>query len=162
MRNGLGMLGLVLCLAAACGDDDGTAEVLACMPEGSCSCNEETRTCTCTGGSTCALEGASNVTLQCDGNAACHLDCGTDCDVICPGTTGCTSTIGDESTGTCQGTGECDFTCEADCTASCSGSSRCIVRCHDGSRCDLAECRDMEDCGGGVHACGGATCPPAM
>lgn len=150
-------------LFAACGDDDGgTAEVLMCTPEGACSCDEDTRTCTCTGGSTCALDGASDVTLQCDGNAACNLDCGMACEVICPGTTGCTSTIGDESSGVCQGTGSCDFTCEADCSVSCSGTSSCIVHCADGARCDRTECRGEVDCGGGVFTCGGATCPAMM
>ena len=79
---------LSLALLASCGGDD--TEVLECT--GTCTCDEDTRECSCEGGSDCAVEGADGVTFPCDGNARCDLSCGEDCVIECPGTSGCTAT----------------------------------------------------------------------
>lgn len=117
-----------LSIAVACGDDD--IEVLECT--GSCSCDQETRTCSCSGGTTCTIEGAKDITFKCDGNAACNLACGENCHVICPGTTGCTVTLGNNSTAECQGNAVCNYDCEGNCEAECGGASTCNVTCADG------------------------------
>lgn len=156
------VLSLILMVAGGavlvmCNDDDGGVAVLECV--GTCTCDEETRTCSCAGGTTCTIEGAENVTLTCDGNAACDLSCGVDCHVICPGTTGCVAEIGDDSTGECQGTAECDFTCLGDCQITCSGTPQCTVRCRDGFECTILACDgDVTDCGDGIQVCR-TTCP---
>jgi hypothetical protein len=149
--------GFVLLLAApaftACGDD---AEVIEC--DGTCSCDAETRTCSCAGGTECTLEGESDVTFTCDGNASCGLSCGDGCNIICPGTTGCTAEAGAGARFECQGNAECEFTCLADCAVHCSGASQCLVTCADEASCNLSDCRGSTDCGDGLFACGRA-CP---
>jgi hypothetical protein len=142
----------------ACGDDDedGGARILEC--DGNCTCNEDTRTCSCSGGTSCALEGEGNVTFTCDGNAACDLSCGSNCDIICPGTTGCTAEAGASASFECQGNAMCEFTCLADCSVLCQGAAQCLVTCDDTEPCDLDNCSNSTDCGNGVFACGRA-CP---
>ncbi|MFW6023353.1 MAG: hypothetical protein ACOC9O_01290, partial [Myxococcota bacterium] len=99
-RLGWTAAGLALSMAlglAGCGNDDG-AEVKECMPEDACTCTEGTERetqCSCTGGSTCTVDG-DNIEFACDGNAACGLNCGDDCLITCPGTTSCTVSTGDE------------------------------------------------------------------
>lgn len=140
----------------ACGDDDGDVEILACS--GTCMCDDDTRTCSCAGGTDCVLDGEGDVTFTCDGNASCGLSCGEGCDIVCPGTTGCVAESGAAATFVCQGTAECDFTCLDDCTVSCGGSTRCLVHCADEDTCDLSDCRGAVSCGDQTFACGRA-CP---
>ena len=141
----------------ACGDDDDDdVAVLQCS--GTCSCNNDTRTCSCSGGTNCVLEGEGNVTFICDGNASCGLGCGDDCNIVCPGTTGCTAESGARARFECQGNAACEFTCHADCSVQCGGTAQCLVSCADPNTCDLSNCRSSMDCGGGVFACGRA-CP---
>jgi hypothetical protein len=118
----------------ACGDDeeDGGARILEC--DGTCSCNEDTRPCSC------------------------GLSCGSDCDIICPGTTGCTAEAGASASFECQGNASCEFTCLADCSVLCQGAAQCLVTCDDTEPCDLENCSGSTDCGNGVFACGRA-CP---
>lgn len=122
---------------AACGDKG--VEILECS--GECSCDEDTRTCSCAGGTTCAIEGAEDITFECNGNAACDLTCGVDCHVICPGTTGCTVALGDGGTAECQGTARCIYNCAGDCEITCSGASTCTVNCADDCTQDGTTCR---------------------
>jgi hypothetical protein len=136
-------------------DDDGVA-VLECS--GTCSCNDDTRTCSCAGGTECTLAGEGNVTFTCDGNASCDLVCGDDCNIVCPGTTGCTAESGAGAEFECQGNASCDFTCQADCVVDCQGAAQCLVRCEDEATCNLDACRGATPCGDGVFACGRA-CP---
>ena len=121
-------------LMVNCGSED---PILEC--EGECSCDYDTRECSCAGGTTCTLEG-DDVTFYCDGNASCDLTCGLYCHVVCPGTTGCTTTLGDGSSAECQGTATCDFTCEGDCDISCGGTSNCSVECHEDCEQDGLSC----------------------
>ena len=151
------LLGSVGAVLVTCNDDGGNVEVLECI--GTCTCDQDTRTCSCAGGTTCTIEGAENVTLVCEGNASCDLACGVGCHVICPGTTGCTAEIGDDGTAECQGTAECDYTCLGDCQVTCSGSPQCIVRCADGYACTILACDgQITECGDGIQACR-TTCP---
>ncbi len=132
-------------------------EVLECT--GSCVCDEETRTCTCEGGTDCVLQGdAAGVTFSCDGNATCSLSCGTECHVECPGTAGCEASLGDDSTAVCNGTGNCFYECRGDCVVDCPGASRCTVDCAAGATCEITSCPQVNDCGDGVQACR-TTCP---
>lgn len=158
-RPGSALLALFVALSAPAGcgdDDDGEVRVLACS--GNCSCNDDTRTCSCSGGTDCVLEGEGNVTFTCDGNASCGLSCGSACDIVCPGTTGCVAKAGPSAYFECQGNATCEFTCEADCEVSCGGAARCLVTCDDPDQCDLSACRGSTDCGDGVFACG-RDCP---
>jgi hypothetical protein len=121
----------------SCGeDDDGVDDVDVLECSGQCSCDQETQTCSCSGGTTCALEGGSNVTFTCDGNAACELSC-EGCDVICPGTTGCTVTLGNGGTAECQGNAICDYECTGNCDIQCGGASQCSTTC-SGDGCEPA------------------------
>lgn len=139
--SGLGMGG--------CG---GAADILECI--GSCSCDDDTRTCACQGGSECVIEGASDITLVCEGNAACDLECDEGCRVECPGTAGCSALMGDDSEAICNGTGNCEFTCQGDCVVDCPGNSSCLVFCAEGAEvCDILNCGVPTDCGDGVLAC---------
>lgn len=143
---------------AGCGDDSGHADVLEC--EGTCSCDNDTRTCTCSGGTLCVVEGESDINLICEGNAQCDLQCEEDCHVECPGISGCTADMGDDSSAVCNGSGQCEYTCNGDCTADCPGSSECIVYCLSGFVCEITSCeQDFQDCGNGVLACR-TNCPP--
>lgn len=114
-------------------------EVLECS--GECTCEEETRSCSCAGGTTCAIDGADDITFYCDGNAACDLTCGYGCHVVCPGTTGCTTTLGPDSSAECKGTASCTYYCEGDCDVECSGASSCTVECADDCEQDGTQCR---------------------
>jgi hypothetical protein len=143
----------------ACGDDDDDrppVKVLECS--GTCSCDAQTRTCSCSGGTDCVLAGEGNVTFSCDGNASCGLSCTNDCNIICPGTTGCVADSGARARFECQGNASCEFTCKADCVVQCAGAAQCLVTCTDPETCDLTDCRGSTDCGGGVFACG-RSCP---
>lgn len=153
------VMAFFIMLLVMCNDDgDGDADILECI--GSCTCDDDTRTCTCHGGTQCTIEGEEDITLVCDGNASCDLACGDRCHVICPGTTGCTAEMGDDSTAECQGNAECDYTCLGDCEVQCSGTPQCIVRCADGATCTITECdSQLTDCGGGIQACR-TNCPP--
>jgi hypothetical protein len=132
-------------------------EVLECT--GSCTCDTETRTCTCEGGTDCALEGdTTGVTFICDGNAACSLACGIECNVECNGTAGCSALMGDDSTAVCNGTGTCDYECLGDCVVDCPGASLCTIDCAPGATCEFTSCPQPEDCGDGFYACR-AACP---
>ena len=83
------LAGLLLAGMPGCGDDDGAdVDILEC--EGSCECDEDTRTCSCLGGTECVVEGEEDITLVCEGNARCDLQCEALCTVECPGTAGCT------------------------------------------------------------------------
>ena len=145
---------LLLGVAGCTGD---TADVLEC--EGTCSCDQDARTCSCEGGTDCEVAGASDVTLTCDGNARCALSCEELCRVECPGTAGCEAVMGPDSEAVCNGTGSCDYTCEGDCTVDCPGASSCVVRCAEGASCAITSCGPMvTDCGDGVQACRTA-CP---
>lgn len=119
--------------ATGCGGDD--VEVLEC--DGECTCDEQTRTCSCAGGTECTLDGAEDVTFECDGNASCDLACGTGCHVICPGTTGCTTILAHNASGECQGTATCEFSCEGNCDVDCGGNTDCTVECADD--CELTD-----------------------
>ena len=153
LATSLAIMGLLAAGLAACKDDDGGhSEILECI--GTCTCDQETRTCSCAGGTECTIEGEGNVTLTCDGNASCDLSCGVGCHVICPGTTGCTAEMGDEGTADCQGNAFCDYTCLGDCQVTCSGTPECIVRCTDGAECTILACEgSLTDCGDGVQVC---------
>lgn len=148
----------VLSVLAGCGDDDDRGNVAVLECSGTCSCDPNTRTCSCSGGTSCALAGEGNVTFSCDGNASCGLSCGDDCNIICPGTTGCTAESGARARFECQGSALCEFTCHADCSVYCGGSTQCLVTCDDVNACDLSQCRNSTDCGNGIFACGRA-CP---
>ncbi len=150
------IVGLIGVSLVACGDDDGDVEVLECS--GTCNCNDDERTCSCAGGTECALEGEGDVTFTCDGNASCDLSCGDGCEIICPGTTGCVAESGAGASFECQGNAMCEFTCLADCSVSCGGTTQCLVHCDDEDECDLSDCRNSTDCGEGTFACGRA-CP---
>jgi hypothetical protein len=152
------LLSFVAASVVGCGDDEdeGNVRVLECS--GTCSCNDETRTCSCSGGTECELSGEGNVTFTCDGNAACDLHCDEDCNIVCPGTTGCTAESGPGASFECQGNASCEFTCQADCTVLCAGAAQCLVTCTDEDTCNLDDCRDATPCGEGVFACGRA-CP---
>jgi hypothetical protein len=149
---------LFLAMAAvACGDDDeGDVAILEC--DGNCSCNDVTRTCSCSGGTECTIEGEGNLRFTCDGNASCDLNCGNDCEIVCPGTTGCTAEAGEGASFECQGNAICEFTCRANCSVRCAGAAQCLVTCDDTEPCNLDECQGSTDCGNGVFACGRA-CP---
>jgi hypothetical protein len=147
---------VVLPLFVACGDDEGEVAILECT--GTCTCDNDTRTCSCAGGTDCVLEGEGQVTFTCDGNASCGLSCGDDCNVVCPGTTGCNAESGARARFECQGTAACEFRCHADCAVFCGGTSQCLVTCDDVNACDLSACRNSTDCGGGIFACG-RECP---
>ena len=135
-----------------CNNDGDDVEVLECV--GSCTCDDDTRTCTCQGGTECTIEGEEDITLVCDGNASCDLACGNRCHVICPGTTGCTAEMGDDSIAECQGNAECDYTCLGDCEVQCSGTPQCIVRCAEGATCTIVDCdSQLTDCGDGIQVC---------
>jgi hypothetical protein len=152
------VLGFVLGLAWGCGDGgDSPGEVLEC--EGSCTCEPETRTCTCHGGTDCVVDGDDDITFECDGNARCGLECGTNCHVECVGTTGCDAVMGDGSTGVCPGTASCNFTCLGSCSVSCSGSAQCTLDCPEDGDCEITDCPMVTDCGDGVLACR-TSCPP--
>lgn len=152
MRRVMSVLGFAIVLSPSCGDDD-PVEVLECT--GTCSCEEETRSCSCQGGSECVVGAASDVTLVCEGNASCDLECGVRCHVECPGTAGCAAAMGDDSTAICNGTGTCEYTCGGDCQIDCPGASACIVRCAEGATCEVTSCLgpSLVDCGDGVLAC---------
>lgn len=124
-------------LVSACGNRD--IDVLECS--GECSCDDEARSCSCAGGTTCAIEGAEDITFYCDGNAACDLTCGTDCHVVCPGTTGCTVHLGDGGTAECQGNATCTYHCDGNCEAQCGGAAHCTVNCPDECEQDGNACR---------------------
>jgi hypothetical protein len=143
---------------AGCGDDDDDDDVAVLECSGMCSCNEDTRTCSCAGGTECTLAGEGNVTFTCDGNASCDLLCGDDCNIVCPGTTGCAAESGAGAEFECQGTALCEFTCQADCVVNCTGAAQCLVTCEDEASCNLDNCRASTPCGDGVFACGRA-CP---
>lgn len=157
MRHGI----LVLCLmgsvaVAGCSGDD--IDVLECS--GECSCDQETNTCACLGGTDCVIEGGDGaVTLVCEGNARCELECGVDCQVECPGTSGCAATMGDDSTGICNGTGDCDFMCDGDCSVDCPGASSCTVACAEGAVCEITSCPDAIECDDGLTIACRAACP---
>lgn len=156
-RHAAGLL-LFLFVLPGCKKSNDQVAVLECT--GTCTCDQETRTCTCSGGTDCALAGEeSSVTFECDGNATCDLTCGTDCHVVCPGTAGCTATMGDGSTAVCNGTGDCHYTCVGDCSVDCPGASSCTLTCPMGATCEITSCPQMVDCGDGVLACRNA-CPP--
>ncbi|MGM0556411.1 MAG: hypothetical protein ACQEVA_08550 [Myxococcota bacterium] len=140
----LGALSLLALPACGDGDPDGAENVDVLECAGECSCDQETNTCSCTGGTTCELEGGDDFTFTCDGNAACQLSCNS-CDVICPGTTGCTVSLGDGGTGECQGTATCEYECTGNCEISCGGTSNCTTTC-SGDGCES----DGDD---------GCTCP---
>ncbi len=149
---------LGLLLAASCNDDEAerrvdgeTAEVVSC--EGSCSCDPDTRTCTCQGGSLCETECDGPCTLQCEGNARCDMSCPDDCTIECPGTAGCDARVGDNAVGVCNGTGDCAFTCEGDCSFDCPGASRCVVFCAAGATCEITSCPMVTECDGDILAC---------
>jgi hypothetical protein len=145
---------LALITLPACGGS--SVEVLEC--EGTCTCEQETRTCSCAGGTDCVVEGADDITLTCDGNARCDLWCGAGCVVECPGTSGCEASMGHDSAAVCNGTGNCDYECRGDCSVDCPGTSRCSVTCADGHDCEITSCSSVEDCGDGVLVCRGS-CP---
>jgi hypothetical protein len=144
--------------AFACGDDDDDPQVKVLECSGTCSCDAQARTCSCSGGTECVLAGEGNVTFSCDGNASCGLSCTNDCNIVCPGTTGCVADSGARARFECQGNASCEFTCKADCSVQCAGAAQCLVTCADPDTCDLSNCRASTDCGDGVFACGRA-CP---
>lgn len=151
-----------LMFASGCGDDGGGAEVLEC--EGSCGCDEDTRTCSCMGGSMCTVESADDITLVCEGNARCDLVCDDRCLVECPGTAGCDAEMGDDSEAVCNGTGDCDYTCFGDCTVDCPGTSACTVRCPPDATCNITSCGGgmLTECEGqNAQACR-TDCPPPL
>lgn len=111
-------------LLAACGD--GNVDILECT--GECTCDADTNTCSCLGGTDCTVDAEDHVTLICEGNARCALECDS-CDVQCPGTSGCDAVIGDGSTGECFGTADCDFHCTGDCEVQCGSNTICTVTC---------------------------------
>jgi len=140
----------------ACGNDNegDTADIVAC--DGSCSCEPETRTCSCQGGSTCLAECDGPCTLECEGNARCDIECPADCTVNCPGTAGCVASVGDDSSGVCNGTGDCEYFCEGDCSFDCPGASRCIVHCTEDADCEITSCggpNGVTECEDNVLAC---------
>lgn len=141
---------------AGCGND-GDAEVRECTPENACTCTdgvERDLSCSCTGGSTCSIDG-DDIEFACDGNAACGLVCGANCLITCPGTTSCTVDTGDDGVVSCPGTAFCDITCREDCTVDIAGTAEAIVTCEleaEGAVCDVVGC-NLTDCGGGVYAC---------
>jgi hypothetical protein len=155
MRTALLAIALAWALGAACGGND--VEILECT--GECTCNPETNTCACLGGTECVVEASGDVTLVCEGNARCDLSCGDGCHVSCPGTSGCQARMGDGSTGSCAGTADCDFTCAGTCRIDCPGSARCTLQCPPGAECEITSCfGQLEDCGDGLLVCRTA-CP---
>lgn len=147
---------LLLALSTAlvfsnCGDDE--VKVIEC--EGSCTCDQDTRTCACQGGTECVVEGYDDVTLVCEGNARCELSCGDRCHVECPGTAGCNAEMGDDSSAVCNGTGDCEYTCSGDCEVNCPGVSRCVLRCPEDAECQITDCPaiTLQECGNGVLVC---------
>lgn len=126
---GTAIFGLLMLVFAGAGCGSDPADVLEC--EGDCSCDEQERSCTCQGGTDCAIDGASDVTFYCDGNASCDLKCGAECHVVCPGTTQCAATLGPAGSAECQGTASCEYTCDADCDIECGGNTDCSIECHD-------------------------------
>ena len=153
------LMSLCVALWASCGDDDGIA-VLEC--EGSCSCDQDSRTCTCQGGTLCEVAGEDDITLICEGNAGCDLDCEARCHVECPGTSDCVATMGDDSTAVCNGSGTCEYFCEGDCSVDCPGSAQCTVHCNPGSACDITSCQggSLVECDSDMLTCR-QTCPQA-
>lgn len=152
------LLSNLAALSAGCNDD--TVEILAC--EGNCMCVEETRTCSCLGGTECIIEGANDVTLICEGNADCALRCEDDCNVQCPGTSICEVIMGGDSFARCNGTGRCDVTCNGDCQVECTGNEECTVRCADDVDCEIIGCGEAIDCDDqNAQACRTA-CPPPL
>ena len=131
-------IGFGAAVTTGCGSDE--PDVLEC--DGDCGCDEETRTCNCSGGTDCVIEGAEDLTFECDGNADCDLTCGTDCHVICPGTTTCTATLTGYASAECQGTGTCEYYCDTDCDIDCGSNTDCTVNCHD----DCDELDDNDGC----------------
>jgi hypothetical protein len=157
LRHALALtLALTLGVFAGCKDPD--ADVLECV--GECECIPEENTCSCLGGTDCAIAGDEpGLTLICEGNARCEMSCGAECNVECPGTAGCDATMGPDSTGVCNGTGSCAFVCEGNCTVDCPGVSSCTVSCPTDASCEITSCgQGAEDCGDGVLACRTA-CP---
>ncbi len=114
-------------MVAGCGDDG--PEVLEC--EGSCTCEEETRTCACHGGTECAIDGVDDIRFECDGNASCDLSCGRECHVVCPGTTSCAAAIGPQGSAECRGTATCVYDCDEDCEIDCGSNADCTINCDD-------------------------------
>ncbi len=154
----IALLALAAFGIAGCGDDDDDEGAVVLECSGTCTCDGETRTCSCAGGTDCTLLGEGNVTFTCDGNASCGLTCGDDCNIVCPGTTGCVADSGARARFECQGNAECEFTCHADCSVHCGGTASCLVTCEDMDACDLSDCNGSTDCGDGVFACG-RDCP---
>lgn len=148
------VIALSILLCAACGGDD--VDVLECT--GECTCDEETNTCSCLGGTDCVVEADGAVTLVCEGNARCDLECGDNCTVDCPGTSGCAAGMGANSTGTCAGNAACDYTCAGDCSIDCPGAARCTLVCPEGAECEITSCPMVTSCPNGVLACR-ASCP---
>jgi hypothetical protein len=138
------------------GVDD--VDILECT--GECTCDIETNSCSCLGGTECVVEAEGEVTLRCEGNARCDLQCGDLCHVDCHGTAGCDAQMGADSTGECNGTGDCDFSCAGDCAIDCPGTSRCTLACPEGASCSITSClgQSLMDCGDGVLVCR-TSCP---
>jgi hypothetical protein len=152
-------LAFALGVAWGCGprDDENPGEVLECT--GTCTCDPDTRTCKCSGGTDCVVDGGEGIIFECDGNARCSLECGNECHVSCVGTTGCDAVMGDGSTGECPGTASCSFVCEGSCSVSCSGSARCTLDCPPEGDCEITDCGgQVSDCGDGLLACR-TSCP---
>jgi hypothetical protein len=152
----IAVLATVLTLSG-CKKDDGEIDILEC--EGECSCDPDTRTCWCHGGTECVVEGESDITLVCEGNADCDISCEERCHVECPGGSHCVVELGNDSTAICNGTGSCDILCHGDCSVDCPGAEQCIVRCGADYTCTMTSCEGgLTDCGDGVQACRW-TCP---
>lgn len=159
---------VVACLpwvATACGGGGGGgggAAVYECEPADACSCgpgNERPTACTCSGGSTCEIDG-DGIEFHCQGNANCGLACGTNCLVTCPGTTSCSVEVGNDGHVSCPGTATCQVACRGDCTVAMTGNARSTVRCEsEDANCEITGC-DATDCGDGVFACR-MDCPSA-
>ncbi len=127
---------LVALTTTGCSSD---VDVLEC--DGECTCDEDTRSCSCAGGTNCTIDGADDITFYCDGNASCDLECGYGCHAVCPGTTGCTTRLGPDSSAECKGTASCTFYCDGDCDVDCSGAASCTVECHEDCDKSGTKCR---------------------
>ena len=147
----------IAAIAAGCSDDD--PAIVAC--EGQCTCDSDTRTCECMGGTTCVMEGGTDVTFRCNGNASCDFLCGANCTSECPGTSVCVAAMGEGSMARCNGTGRCDVTCSGDCRVVCTGNEECTLSCPEGADCAITECSQVIECEGqNAFACR-TDCPPA-